>query len=361
MIEVVLLCFAQTETNYFYRDVDYGSDSQFNPFTVLINNGFDILRQPSYNSNPFELDWGTAFGNVFNNLARPDQSIEKIGYGDFVNSEIFPYKNVSVKGTQYIPNYALHLFGEGMVTRKLSEWYRARGVPVPYLMGALTNFAAQLINEAAENGSYVGANWDPIADIYIFDILGHILFSFDLVAEFFSGPLRINYWPHQAAIDVVNGNLFNLGENYGFKLTLGPWTEWRVFGYLGNKGLLGLSIPVTEVDCLSIGFGVGLVELIPEYKNGVRVVVPGTDYKNYELGFYWDRGESLLASLSIGGMGNPRVQLNVYPGFVRMAGFSLGAYFLGGRYEGYGGGLTISYAPINVGTLVHQNDDLVHF
>jgi hypothetical protein len=268
---------------------------------------------------------------------------------------------VSLKGTQFIPNYTLHLFGEGMVTRKLSEWYRAQGVPLPYLMAALTNFAAQLINEAAENGSYVGANWDPIADIYIFDILGHILFSFDAVAEFFSGPLRINYWPHQAAIDVVQGNLFNLGENYGFKLTLGPWTEWRAFGYLGNKGLLGLSIPLTEVDCLSIGFGVGLVELIPEYRNGVRVVVPGTDHKNYELGFYWDRGESLLASLSIGGMGNPRVQLNVYPGFVRMDGFSLGAYFVGGRFEGYGGGLTISYAPISVGTLVHKNEDMVHF
>ena len=42
-----------------------------------------------------------------------------------------------------------------------------------------TLFAANLLNETLENNGVVGPNTDALADLYVFDLAGAVLFSFD--------------------------------------------------------------------------------------------------------------------------------------------------------------------------------------
>src|SRR4051812_27984126 len=64
---------------YFLNDVDYGSDSEFNPVQTSIHLSYDILRNASYQDNPFKMAYGAGFENVAKNLIHPFDAIEKSG------------------------------------------------------------------------------------------------------------------------------------------------------------------------------------------------------------------------------------------------------------------------------------------
>src|SRR3954468_19419256 len=64
---------------YFLNDVDYGSDSEFNPVQATIHLSYDILRNASYQDSPFKMAYATGFGNVGKSLIHPFDTIEKAG------------------------------------------------------------------------------------------------------------------------------------------------------------------------------------------------------------------------------------------------------------------------------------------
>jgi len=326
-----------------------------NPPGVLVAIGFDVLRQPAYRANPFDRDYMWSASNVWRSIAHPLRAIEDSGgAGDFVANEIFPWRGLSRTGGQFEPNITLHLLGEGMVSRKLGEWYAARRVPAPYVAGVLTMAAVQFLNEVVENGHFRGPNRDPVADLLLFNVAGWALFAFEPARRFFSGPLRVDYWPDQAAVDLRSGRFVNVGENAAFKIAL-PWTEWRLFFYSSIMGLAGLSIPLRGRDVLSMGIGGGVVELVAQdVGRGGRSVSSGKE-ANAELGIFWDRDESLLASLKAGGTANPHLALNVYPGLFSIGSVALGAFVVAGKYEGISAGLTVRWLPL-VPTVVFARD-----
>lgn len=343
----------------FYRpDVTVGTEGQFGPLNVLMNLGFDVLRQPAYNDNPFERHYGTAFLNVWRNVTNPRWAIEGSGgLGHVVSNEVFPYRGLGESGGQFAPNYSLHLLGEGMVSRKLGEWYAHRGVRFPYAAGIATTFLAQLMNELSENGDFVGPNADPVVDLLMFNVLGYVLFALAPVRHFFATHLRLNFWPDQPAIDLRSGRLVNVGENTAFKIAL-PWTRARVFAYASNQAMFGLSIPLDRRDTLSLGLGIAVVDLATVvHESGGRAVVIGRE-KNYEFGAFWDREESLLASIRVGGTSNPHLALNVYPGLVRFGSYSAGLFVVAGRYDGYSLGITLKELPLVPTILFNQDRSL---
>jgi hypothetical protein len=333
---------------YFYREVDYGSDSQFHPVQASIHVAFDILRSASYQDSPFEIAYGTAASNVVENLLHPFEAIEKNGgASEFIAHEVFPFKGFSPEYGQWLPNTTLHALGEGMLYRKLSSWYEAHGVPAPQLFGLLNVAAAQFINEVVENGDFTGANTDPVADFYIFNPLGYVLFSFDAVAEFFSTTVKLSYWPDQAVLDLPRGALIGVGSNYSFKVAL-PLTDWRFFFYTGADGLFGLSIPTSKTESLSLGLGTRMFTMKAEYSEaGGRTMIP--DDLQLETGAFWDRDESLLASVIVAGPAHPRVAVNVYPGLLKFRGFEFGAYAAAGYYDGLSMGMTFAWSPLGLG------------
>jgi len=333
---------------YFLNDVDYGSDSEFNPVQATIHLSYDILRNASYQDSPFKMAYGTGFGNVGKSLFHPFDTIEKAGgAAEFIAHEVFPIKGLRSEYGQWIPNYTLHVLGEGMVYRKLWSWYASRDVPVPWLFGLLNTAAAQFINEAAENSTFRGPNTDPVADVWIFNPIGYTLFSIDPVARFFSTTLRINFWPGQATFDVVHAKLLNTGGNYSFKVPL-PFTKLKLFYYTGTDGLGGISIPTERGDSFSFAAGTHLYTMRAEYTTqGARLILP--DDLEFAVAAFWDRNESLMGSFELIGPKHPTALLNLYPGLLRVAGFRFGLYGSAGYYDGAALGLSISWLPVGPG------------
>jgi hypothetical protein len=338
---------------YFYSSLDYGSESQFHPLQTSIHVAFDILRSASYHDGPFEIAYETAFANVARNLTDPFGAIDKAGgVGEFIAHEVFPFKGLSQDYGQWVPNYSLHALGEGMLYRKLSSWYEARGVPAPRFFGLMNLALAQFMNEVAENGDFSGPGTDAIADFYIFNPIGYVLFSFDPVAEFFSTTVKLSYWPDQAVLDLTAGHLLNVGSNYSFKVAL-PKTNVRLFYYTGANGLLGLSIPTSSSESVSFALGTRMFTMKGQYTEaGARTMIP--EDLQAETGFFWDRNESLLASLIVAGPTHPRVAVNVYPGLLKFQGLTFGLYGAAGYYDGVAMGLTLGRTPLGLGFAAHE-------
>jgi len=333
---------------YFLNQVDYGSDSEFNPLQAAVHLSYDILRSASYQDNPFKMTYATGFENVSKNLSHPFEAIEKAGgAAEFIAHEVFPIKGLSSDYGQWVPNYTLHALGEGMVYRKLWSWYASKDVPVPWLFGLLNTAAAQFINEAAENSNFRGANTDPVADFWIYNPIGYALFSIDPVARFFATTVRLNFWPSQATFDVVHGKLLNAGGNYSFKIPL-PRTKLKAIYYTGTDGLFGLSVPTERGDSFSFAAGTHLYTVRPQYTaQGARIILP--DDLAFSVAAFWDRNESLMSSLQLIGPKHPTALVNVYPGVLSVAGFRFGLYGALGYYDGAALGLSISWLPVGPG------------
>lgn len=350
------------EPSYFYEGPHDGSELSFNPLTVLINGGFDITRNPSYTSRLADIQYGTGLENVAFNLANPQWAIPADQLGRVVAHEIIPYQGLESRYGQWIPNVLLHTIGEGMLYRKTSEWYRARCFPSPKVLGAITLLTMQMLNEVVENGAYRGPNADPVLDVYLFNTLGYLLFSFDAVAAFFSGPVQLNYWPGQPVFDLNRGVLFNHGENYAFEVTLGDWTQVRAFAYFGAEGLFGLSVP-WERHVISFGLGTRLLELQVDEGGGdeaTRILRPDGEM-NLAGGLFLEKEHSLLASLQLGGGNRPMAAFNLYPSVLRLGSFKFGLYATGGEEEGYSAGFTLGGAPLVPGVLIAPRPESVRF
>ncbi len=341
----------QPVTSLFYHSTDIGSEAQFNPFTVWVNSGFDILAKPSYRRSVLEVEYQAGFRNVFDNLNNGVARVRRVGIERVVAHEVFPYRGIDSQHGQWIPNVFGHMLGEGMLSRKLSDWYELQNVPYPRLWGLATLVATQFLNEAAENGSYKGTNLDPVVDLGLFNLLGYLLFVTDEVAGFFAGPVQLNYWPGQAVLDLRSGELFNHGENFAFKLWLGDWTNLRGFFYFGGAGLFGLSLPLGVHDAVSVAAGPHLMWMKPNMVNGNRWLQPAGDM-NWDLALFWDRNESLLASVQGGGMSTRFVALNVYPGVWRLGPVGIGAYAFCSEDVGTAVGLTVQAVPVVPGVIL---------
>ncbi len=348
---------------FYNPEINEGSELAFNPLSAWVNGGFDILRQPSYGSRLPKLRFDKAFSNMWRNLRAPVWAIESTGtWGEFVDHEIFPWKRLFGRESKsFLPNYTLHTLGEGMLSRKLGEWYKHHDYSYPYLLGILTTFSLQLVNEGLENANFDGPNWDPVADMYLFNPLGWALFQIPSVARFFSGPVKVLHWPHQPVFDLRNGELFNVGENFILKVALGANSRFRYFQFMGTGGLFGLSASLGKVGNVSLGLGAGIVELVPKFVASGARIMTNRGRLNRIVGVFWDRNDSLLASAFLGGAKNPRLQVNVFPGCVRVFGVAVGGYLLLSKFEGSGAGITFQYAPVVPGLLFAKDRSLEHF
>ena len=355
---VVLICcilgstsraFAEPRDSLFYFGQDYGSESQFNPATALVNGGFDILRSYAYQDSLLHVDYKIGVQNVLTNIVHPADNLGKAGYVNVASHEIFPFRGLGTNYGQFVPNIFMHTFGEGMLYRKLEEWYEVQGVPYPRVASILTTSAMQLLNETVENGSFRGSNPDPIADMLIFNIMGFLLFSQDGIAGFFADQVRIDYWPGQAVIQPDTLRLVNMGENFAFKFKGLPWGV-KLFGYIGNEGLGGLSIPLTSQDNFSFAYGLRVLRMSAIIgRNGDRLMVPSAGNNEWDLAMFWDRKDSLMASLELGTVRDYSALLNVYPGVIEWKGWTVGLYAKASHQDGVAAGLTFRHSPLGLG------------
>ena len=318
----------------FYRDVDYGSDSQFTPLSSMLTWTFDTLQVPlSFDEHDFRGRWLT----VRENLGHPKRAIDsRGGMGEFINRQVFPYK---LTEPDWIPNYTLHLLGGGMVFRKKAEWFEAHNWPLPYLSSAVLTVVEELAQETVEKASTKAD--DEVADVYIFMPLAMLLFSNDRVAHFMNDTMHLGEWSYQPMYDPnalrpwgTRGKLTNVGQNFFVKPEIFGWKKHRPFAFFGMTNLFGLTHKVGATDSFSWGLGAAMVH--SQDPTTVR----------FSGGLFWDRNDSLLASLIFKGTDSLAVRLNIYPGILGpRSWWSPGLYVGVGDKGDVSAGLTLRILP----------------
>lgn len=291
-----------------YTGADYGTQALFSPVTVILNKGFDHFQADNASRRIWKLPVGRALGGApLDALRNPVRAIEHYpGWKRWFATEIFP-TNFTVKDARWAVNYSEHMIAGGLTYRELAQWYDAHGFPLPRLWSGVTTFGASMLNEAMEFVGTDTAASSTVADLYVFDLGGILLFNWDPLVRFFGGTLQASDWSTQASFTFPNGELQNNGQYYITKLPLAR-TDTRLFFRFGMGVQGGLSRPVGGGHSVTLALGVD---------TDARVVDPVTRDEsittNMSGGFYWDRNNSLLASLTAGPTEN-QVVLNIFPG-----------------------------------------------
>ena len=138
----------------FYTGKTYGSDAAFNPVSEVLNEGFDVLGLFGQDKHIFNRGFTGDLQNVWRSVYHFDQTYRNYGW-DAIRNEFLPITSTRRKGGgSWLPNYEAHLFGSGMVSRKMTEWYDMHGYPHPAVLAALTMMTAHFTNETVENNGF---------------------------------------------------------------------------------------------------------------------------------------------------------------------------------------------------------------
>lgn len=326
---------------FFYTGKDYGSQGSYNPLSVILNGGFDIF-QARTRHEIFRYPYRIGISNVINNLGHATSIIDDYRWKNFISEEVFPLR-IDMKNARWAPNYSLHLVGGGIEWATIHEFFSYHDIPLPWLWGTLTYWSYHFLNEVVENEDYQGRAVDAISDIYIFDLLGQVLFSFKSVRRFAGGTLHMSDWSLQPTFVMPYGYLENTGQYFSLKLLVPvPGNEWvHVFAYWGLNVIFGLSYRFENGYCLSLGGGARTKKVVQVYGQAFKQTVRYV----YSAGVFLDRDDSLMASLVVSANYYHLVQLNVYPGILRLPYVSPGFWINISERGGIMFGITCRYVP----------------
>lgn len=325
---------------YFYKGRNFGSEALFNPVNMILNGGYGILQLDGYPRDVIHAPYRLGTKNVWYNITNPGGPISRYGWGHFLSNEIFPV-NFKREYMQWLPNYELHLIGGGMTSRAIYEWYGAHNYPAPEISMIATMGAYHFLNEVVENGSYQGDNVDPIADIDVFDVASVALFSFESVDKFFSEKLNLSDWSLMPSFDPQDHSIQNNGQNFSLKWHLPFWERWYFFRYFGLTDLTGASYKLSNGSYISFGGGIRTKTLITldESKERKTISMVGN------VGLFYDHDNSLLCSILFGGSSDKRLNLNIYPGVVRLWKFTPGLWTFMNRKGHFTFGMITTWTP----------------
>jgi len=295
---------------HFYHGYDYGSQALYNPVYVLVNRGFDVLQLAPHTRGVFDQRFLPNVRNVWDNVKDPFPAIKQRGWWTFTRQEILPL-SWTTDTARWSPNYGLHLVGGGQTYAMLREWWLANDAgeveATAFAIGTL--FTAAFINESIENADVIGYNTDCLADLYVFDVGGVILFSVEPIRKFASTWFNVLDWSLQPSITYPHGDLHNQGNYYAAKVPLPFYTRLRLFGYMGFSNMAGLSYKLDKQYSITAAAG-GKVSHLDSRTN-----VFVTDVINIKptAAVFFDRRDSLLASVHVADVPDYFIQVNVYP------------------------------------------------
>jgi hypothetical protein len=339
--------------SFFYHGQNYGSESQFGPLNVFINVGYVVPGRLRTTANLTDIRYKKGWDNVADSLTHQGDVFEESGgFGESLKKEFIPFAHPS---GAWLPNYGLHFLGEGMLSRKLEEYFRYNGVQgeyAPKLLAASTVIAAQLMNEVVEYELPWEQRLDVVADFY-FNMAGIIAFSYDGFAEYFSNEsVEYYYWPGQPVIDVEDSALFNQGENYFLRFGEG-WKYAIMMGMPANG--FGISLPLDNMNYEYISIMLGSDVLIHrrsfdarEESERIGDFVAADIAKEYTaaINVYWDRKGSLMASSSLSFSPSWQLSVNAYPEKRWGLEFAIGGYAVVSEEGANTIGVTFDFMPL---------------
>lgn len=323
---------------HFYHGYDYGSQSLVNPVWVFVNRGYDVIQLHLDSRRIFLLSYGSDARNVGDNLfIHPFRAIAEEGRGKFLREEIFPV-SYTRSSARWPPNYALHLLGGGMTYTMLREWSEEQGLSKPWgvVIAASTILASAYLNETLENSGVAGRNTDAIADFWVFDVGGMLLFSFDGVNRFFSRTVVLADWSQQPSFTLPAGELHNQGNYFSAKYALPFYDPLRLFVHFGMGTLGGLSYELDGHYSVSAAAGYKVTRLENKGEGKVENAVTFAP----SGGVFVDRNDSLLASLQVSNIKDYMVHFNLYPNAVLHTDPGIGLWTAVGHTGEFAAGLS---------------------
>ena len=338
---------ADSTVYYFYHDRDEGADCLDNPLRVIVNGGLGILQMENRSNQLSDIHWENGWRNLWYNLGHPIEAIDQRGWWEFITTEILPV-SLTRERSQHWPNYMNHLIGGGMTYRRMREYYTWHDIPYANLAAITTMTAYHLLNETVEMDDRTGYRVDPIADIYVFDIAGIIMFSSDTVSRFFGHTLNMADWSFMPLYDPETGNLENVGQNYMVRLGLGKTRPWSLFYHWCNGAEFGLTRDLGGQHNVSFGAGFvanNIVE-VDDFSETVDLVT--------SAGLFYDRGGNLMAGLLYAPDKDSRWRLNVYPGLLRLGPFKPGFTVIVAEDSDVLAGVTFGNLPLLPVGLSHR-------
>jgi len=258
---------------YFYHALPYGTQSIYNPLNVIINGGFGILQIPCYDEYGRKIasfqyrEW---LENVWLTIGHPIRTLNEFGWKRFFTNEVIP-TTLNLNKTQWVPNYFLHLIGAGMHSRATEEWYRYHVFSHPRLWSIGTMVIYHVLSEVVENKGNKEVTSDHLADLFIFDPLGILLFANDGVCRFFSEKLHLAEWSMQPAYNFYNGNLENMGQFYVVKYPITKDSVWNLMIHFGLHGTAGVSYRKPDGHAFSMTGGFMVENLVRAEQDIARV------------------------------------------------------------------------------------------
>lgn len=294
------------------------------PLDVLLNKGFALAQTERKSRKVFDYPYG--YRHVADALVHPLEAIERQGgWWRFLRREILPL-TFDPDNVKWYTNYTGHVIEGGIHWRRLTEWYEARGVPHPGLLSGLVSAAAAFLNESYEHPGSDTGTAATVADLYMFDLGGILLFSRDGVARFFARTLHANVWTGQASLAFPAGEIQNNANYLYFKFPWGPVPGSSVFFWTGTGAQGGLTFHRARGLDVSIAVGGDARRMNVD-------PVTGEETAEFTLsaGAFVDRNESLLASVQLSQLEDRLLAVNVYPGVLPGLGRGFGVWTVVGR------------------------------
>ncbi len=334
---------------YFYHGLDYGTQRTFNPFSVLLNTGFDVFQFANHDIRFWRYRYRPSFARVGRSLGNPIHTVAAQGWGHFLKTEILPLR-FTTEDASWVPNYTLHLIGLGQTYAELDEFYRQHGVPLPKPLAAVTAMTAGVLNEMAEaNGGDFPPSAAMVADVYVFNLGGILLFGSDGVRRFFATELRLSDWSAMPMF-MSDGTLQDTGQFWAVKAPLPGWKDTRLFVRFGLAGIVGLSHAFAGGSAWSAGVGRTGVHHFIQPRTGIEDID-----MDWTAGVFYDRDDALLMSLLWARNTRELLSLSLYPGLLPGPARDVGLWLAVdndgrphlGITAGRVAGLGLGYAPIS--------------
>lgn len=287
---------------------EWGTESQFGPASLLLNEGWDICQ---FRGNDRRLSrvWAPEnWRRLGGALSHPLESVRRQGLGEFILTEFVP-SSLAPSRAQWLPNFQLHLLGGGYNSARLEDWYAANGYAHPGALAAGTTMGAAVLNEVAElQGTSTQRSTDPLPDLLFFDPLGILIFRSDAVRGFFSRDVEMMNWPLQPTLAWPDGRAENAGQSWCLKVRT-PFDGWKAFYHWGLGESFGLSRALGGSGlAVTAAGGLGAVRMSTAPDGGRTVEIAP------KLGLYLDRENSLLATLQYHHGNADEFVLEVHPG-----------------------------------------------
>ena len=330
----------------FYTGKTYGSEGQFNPLTQLINEGYNNVALHSADLGLGRQPYGREIRNLAHSLSHIEQSYRQYGWSRAFHNEIFPL--TGREGGQWVPNYQDHLFGSGMVSVRMTEWFTQHGYSHPELLSYTTMLASHVLNEIIEEPEPFSV--DALTDLLIFDQAGFFLWRNDWIQRWFSGRVTLTNWAGQPVVTFPNNGIENTSQSFVLQAPLPYTKKWRAFYFWGVTHIIGVSRDIGNGQSISGGIGEGATQLLKtDTLTDTRTVTLAP-----KAGIFYDRNGSLMASFILEASHGTFGTLNIYPGLIHLGPNSPGLW-LSVRSSGTRFGLTMPFGlGVGYGSLLRR-------